>query len=68
LHCYDDNPAHRKRMLGLVLELLASGKVASHVSGRMQLAQARQAHELLDSGKVLGKLLLKPPAAPTGQA
>jgi NADPH2:quinone reductase len=60
LHCYDDNPAQRTRMLGTVLGLLASGKVASHISARMSLSHARQAHELLDSGKVLGKLLLKP--------
>ena len=47
-------------MLAHVLELLASGKVASHVHRRLPLSEARTAHELLDSGTVLGKLLLKP--------
>jgi NADPH2:quinone reductase len=61
LHCYDDRPAKRQELLAGVLGLLASGKVASHVSQRMPLAQARAAHEMLDSGQVLGKLLLKPP-------
>jgi NADPH2:quinone reductase len=61
LHCYDDRPAKRRQLLGGVLDLLATGKVASHVSRRMPLSEARAAHELLDSGNVLGKLLLKPP-------
>jgi NADPH2:quinone reductase len=60
LHCYDDRPAKRRELLANVLELLASGTVASHVSQRLPLSQARTAHELLDSGAVLGKLLLKP--------
>jgi len=62
LHCYDDRPQKRRELLDGVLELLASGKVASHVSRRMPLSEARAAHEMLDSGQVLGKLLLKPPA------
>jgi NADPH:quinone reductase len=66
LHCYDDRPAKRRELLGGVLDLLASGKVASHVSRRIPLAEARAAHELLDSGKVLGKLLLKPPGQAQG--
>lgn len=61
LHCYDDQPAKRHELLTNVLDLLASGKVASHVARRMPLSEARAAHELLDSGAVLGKILLKPP-------
>ncbi|HMI90247.1 MAG TPA: zinc-dependent alcohol dehydrogenase family protein [Polyangiales bacterium] len=64
LHAYDDRPAKRLEMLTRVLELLASGEVASHVSQRLPLSEARTAHELLDSGAVLGKLLLKPPGQP----
>lgn len=61
LHCYDDRPDERRRLLNNVLGLLASGKVASHVSRRLPLSEARTAHELMDAGAVLGKLLLKPP-------
>ena len=64
LHCYDDQPAKRRELLTHVIELLASGKVESHVCQRMPLSEARAAHELLDSGAVFGKLLLKPPSQP----
>lgn len=60
LHCYDDRPAKRRELLARVIELLASGEVASHIAQRLPLSEARTAHELLDAGAVLGKLLLKP--------
>jgi NADPH2:quinone reductase len=63
LHCYDDRPAKRRQLLSNVLQLLASGQVASYVSQRLPLSEARNAHELLDSGAVVGKLLLKPPSS-----
>jgi NADPH2:quinone reductase len=66
LHCYDDRPRKRSELLTTVIDLLASGKVASHISQRLPLSEARKAHELLDSGAVLGKLLLKPPGQVVG--
>ena len=60
MHGYDARPARRRELLANVLGLLASGKVASHVFQRLPLSEARAAHELLDSGAVFGKLLLKP--------
>jgi NADPH2:quinone reductase len=60
LHCYDDRPAKRRELLAHVIELLASQQVASHIAQRLPLSEARTAHELLDAGAVLGKLLLKP--------
>jgi NADPH2:quinone reductase len=62
LHCYDDRPGKRRELLAHVIELLASGQVASHVAQRLPLSEARKAHELLDAGAVFGKLLLKPSA------
>jgi NADPH:quinone reductase-like Zn-dependent oxidoreductase len=43
-----------------LLPMLASGTIRPKISKRMSLKDARQAHELFDSGKILGKLLLKP--------
>ena len=43
-----------------LLPMLASGTIRPTISQRMQLEDARKAHELFDSGKILGKLLLKP--------
>jgi NADPH:quinone reductase len=54
LHAYDDQPQKRLELLTNVLDLLASGKVASHISKRLPLSEARTAHELLDAGSVLG--------------
>jgi len=53
----------RGEILRTVIALLAKGEVESYVDRRLPLAQARQAHELLDGGAVLGKLLLTPPAS-----
>lgn len=61
LHCYDEEPHKRQQILQHVLGMLARGEVASYIDRRLPLAEARQAHELLDGGKVLGKLLLTPP-------
>lgn len=41
---------------------LADKKIKPHIYQRMPLSDAARAHELLESGKVLGKLILKPGA------
>jgi len=43
-----------------VLPLLASGRIAPRLHARLPLAQAAQAHTLLESGQVFGKLVLEP--------
>lgn len=43
-----------------VLPLLASGRIAPRLHARLPLAQAAQAHALLESGQVFGKLVLEP--------
>jgi NADPH2:quinone reductase len=39
---------------------LAAGRVRPLIYDRLPLAQAARAHQLLESGAVIGKLLLKP--------
>ncbi|MDB5769965.1 MAG: hypothetical protein JWM42_339 [Burkholderia sp.] len=60
MHTYDHDPAIRRRLIERVLALFASGKVQPMIFDRLPLAQARRAHELLDNGDILGKLILKP--------
>lgn len=60
MHTYDHNPVIRRRLIDKVLKLFEEGKVRPTVSERLPLADARRAHELLDAGEVLGKLILKP--------
>jgi NADPH:quinone reductase len=60
MHSYDHMPEARRRILSEIVGLFASGKVKPPVYRRVPLADARQAHAMLDAREVLGKLLLKP--------
>jgi NADPH2:quinone reductase len=60
MHTYDHDPAIRRRLIERVLNLFEAGKVRPEIFDRIPLAEARRAHELLDGGDVLGKLILKP--------
>lgn len=60
MHTYDHDPAIRRRLIEKVLELFKEGRVRPPVFDRLPLADARRAHELLDGGDILGKLILKP--------
>jgi NADPH2:quinone reductase len=59
-HIYDKNPARLREIQTAVLKLFASGAMKPPIYEVIPLAQAQRAHELLDAGKVLGKLILKP--------
>ena len=43
-----------------LIETLAAGKLHPHIHGHLPLAEANRAHEMLESGAVLGRLLLRP--------
>jgi NADPH:quinone reductase-like Zn-dependent oxidoreductase len=47
-----------------LLDLLRRGKIHPVVAGRLPLAEARQAHELLEQTAEMGKLVLVPEGAP----
>lgn len=59
MHTYDHDPAIRRRLIEKVLRLFKEGRVRPPIFDRLPLAEARRAHELLDAGEVLGKLILK---------
>jgi NADPH:quinone reductase-like Zn-dependent oxidoreductase len=50
-------PAAQRNTL---LDHLAAGRMRPLVHARMKLAEAGRAQVMLESGKVIGKLLLKP--------
>ncbi|HKX20247.1 MAG TPA: medium chain dehydrogenase/reductase family protein [Nitrososphaeraceae archaeon] len=52
------NPAWFREDLNLLLDLLKQGKIKPIVGARMPLDQAAEAHELLASGSVKGKIVL----------
>jgi len=43
-----------------LLQSLGDGAIAPHIHGRLPLAEAARAQELLESGRVMGRLLLTP--------
>lgn len=59
-HVYDDKPERRLANAAKCFEMVLDGRVTPLVCRDFPLSEARQAHELLDSGEALGKLILHP--------
>jgi NADPH2:quinone reductase len=49
-------------LVEILFKYLADKKIKPHLYERLPLSEAARAHELLESGKVQGKLILKPGA------
>ena len=60
IHSFDDRPDIRAATMRTLLDNLTAGRISPPIYDRLPLAEAARAHELLESGKVIGKLLLKP--------
>jgi NADPH2:quinone reductase len=60
IHTYDSNPRRRRALTREVIALLAAGKIKPRVGARLPLGHAAEAHRLLESGSVLGKIVLHP--------
>jgi NADPH2:quinone reductase len=60
MHTLDARPELRAPATRELIRLLAEGVIKPPIFERLPLAQARRAHELLESGKVLGKIIMKP--------
>jgi NADPH2:quinone reductase len=60
IHTWDDLTEARRAGMSAVVAMLAAGKIHPRIHARLPLAEAARAHELLESGAVLGKLLLVP--------
>ena len=62
IHAIDNDRAQRRGLMEEAIQLMASGQVRAPTAIRLPLAEARHAHELLDSGSSLGKIVLFPTA------
>jgi len=60
MHTYDHMEEPRREALRHAVDLLASGKVKPAIATRLPLAEARKAHELIESRTAAGKIVLKP--------
>jgi NADPH2:quinone reductase len=60
MHLFDHDRQRRRTATEVLLQLLAGGKIRPAISLRLPLAEAARAHALIESGQVLGKVVLKP--------
>ena len=60
IHAWDDLVAERRAGMRALIAMLAAGKLKPRIHAVLPLADAALAHEMLESGVVLGKLLLRP--------
>jgi NADPH:quinone reductase len=60
IHAWDDRPEERRAGMRALIEMLAAGKLHPRIHARLKLADAVKAHEMLEGGEVMGKLLLQP--------
>jgi NADPH2:quinone reductase len=60
MHVYDHWREPQQAGMRWLIERLGRGEIKPRIDRVMPLAQARQAHELFESGEVTGKLVLKP--------
>jgi NADPH:quinone reductase len=59
-HVFGQTPKVLHEACAAVIDLLANGKIAPAIEARLPLAQAAQAHRMLEARKSMGKILLKP--------
>jgi len=60
MHTFDDDPAARRGATEALLRMMSSGVLRPAIQERVPLAEAARAQAQLESGRVLGKLVLKP--------
>jgi NADPH:quinone reductase len=60
IHTWDHLAEERRAGMRAVIEMLVANKIHPRIHARLPLTEARRAHEMLESGAILGKLLLQP--------
>jgi len=59
MHSYDHMPQPRREAMAAAVELLAGG-IKPAIAASFPLSEAARAHELVESRKAMGKIVLKP--------
>ena len=60
MHVFDNWPERRASATRELLRLFAAGAIKPPIHDRVPLSEAARAHAMFESGKVLGKLIMKP--------
>lgn len=61
IHTLDHDRALRRRLMERAIELMAAGKLRPPAPTLMPLAEAARAHEMMEAGRTIGKVVLVPP-------
>jgi len=59
IHTWDHLVDERRAGMRAIIAMLAAGTLKPRIHARLALAEAARAHEMLESGAVMGKLLLR---------
>ncbi|SFQ61859.1 NADPH2:quinone reductase [Variovorax sp. OK605] len=60
IHTFDSDRAQRRGFMDSAIALMAAGHIRAPRTTVMPLGEVRRAHEILDAGTSLGKLVLRP--------
>jgi NADPH2:quinone reductase len=60
MHTFDEDRAQRRGLMESAITLMAAGHVRSPPSLLLPMTSVRQAHELLDNGQAMGKIVMQP--------
>lgn len=60
IHTWDHLVEERRAGMRALIDMLAAGKLHPRIYARLPLSEAVRAHEMLESGAVIGKLVLLP--------
>ncbi len=60
MHTFDEDKDNRRKLMCKAIDLMSNGQVKASPSVVMDFSQVGQAHEILDQGLTLGKIVLKP--------
>jgi len=60
IHTWDHLVEARRAGMRAIIDMLAAGLLRPRIHARLPLAAAARAHEMLEGGSVMGKLLLQP--------
>ena len=60
MHTFDQDTARRRAYMESAIALMSTGKIRAPSATVLPLGQARRAHELLEQGQTMGKVVLQP--------
>ena len=60
IHNFDHRPDDRHAGMRALIDMLAAGAIRPRIHGHLHLSEAKTAHEMIERGDVMGKLILTP--------